>query len=139
VNIETIVKQAVAGGLDKTASAQPVSYDDVITGIEKQAAAVTDETALGLVKAATAALRQAMSELSKQASDIAEMQKVSSVRAEVDRMLADGVITPYEVHEKVAELVKSPDVPAFTGKLLVSEQKVASLGKRGMFDDVLNA
>lgn len=136
MNIEAIVKSAVAGDLTKTASAD-TCYSDVIDGIEKQASAVTDTTALALVKAASAALRRAVADLEKQASDIKEMKKVSSVRAEVDQMLADGLITPYEVHEKVAELVKSPDAPAFTGKLLVSEQKVASAGKRGMFDDVL--
>lgn len=138
MDVEGIVKSAIQGGLTKTATAGLTSYDDVIAGIEKQASVVTDNTAIALVKTATAALRRAVAELEKQAGMIDEMKKISSIRSEVDQMLADGIITPYEVHEKVAELVKNPDQPSFSGTLSVSEQKVASLGRRGMFDDILN-
>ena len=81
-----------------------------------------------------------MAEVASKNERIANFEKMSSIRNQVDEMLMDGLINQYDVEEKVAELANSSEYkPCFSGKMFQKTADEPSSGnvKRGMFDSVL--
>ena len=94
-----------------------------------------------LIKEAAASLRSAIAEIASKDERIAGLEKVSSVRKTVDEMLADGLISTYDVQEKVAEMLSANEyAPHISGnqfQKLAGDIDSKPQGKRGMFDSVI--
>ena len=60
-----IIEAMTPSGLEKTAGVKTQALAETVAGIEKMASAVTDTTALNLIKTATAALTKAASEIAE--------------------------------------------------------------------------
>ncbi len=136
-----IIEAMTPSGLEKTAGVKTQALAETVAGIEKMASAVTDTTALNLIKTATAALTKAASEIAETTAKLHQMEKMSAIRNEVDGLLQDGMITPYEVQEKIAELLAADRyLPTTSGNLGVKDmEKTAGSGpqKREMFDGAI--
>ena len=144
LTVEEVIREAVSGGLEKTASAPAKLIDlkAVASGLEKCASAPAGvDIQTKLIKEAAASLRSAIAEIASKDERIAGLEKVSSVRKTVDEMLADGLISTYDVQEKVAEMLSANEyTPHISGnqfQKLAGDIDAKPQGKRGMFDSVI--
>lgn len=126
-------------GAVKTASVGSRPVSDTLELLEKTAASGSSpDVAFKLIKEASVALRTAVTEIARKNEELETMRKVSSIRGRVDEMLHDGVITVYDVEEKVAELMAAEDfAPSYRGSSLEKIAEDAPTHKRGIFDGVL--
>lgn len=141
ITLESVVRDAVEAsrGLKKTASRPTDDAATVLVELDK-VASDPSATSAGLMKTASQTIRDLQAKYNATQDRLQALEKVSSVRSRIDTMLDAGLISRYDVREKLAELLENDNAYAFSGNVFAktaSGTETAVETERGIFSSVV--